>query len=406
MGLRILILNTDYPDYLEWLYSGNEGLSHRPYESQLQARYESLFGVADFYSNNLRRLGHEAWDIYANNEYLQKAWAREHGANVDERGGALGNKQVRSTLQLARRAAARTPVRRLKRLFHTVLQSLDNEQPWINEILAAQIKHIRPDVVLNQDLHIIDASFVGELRQYYGFLVGQIASPLPKGQDLTTYDLIISSLPNFVEHFRSIGVSSEFNRLAFDPSVLNSMSACDRDIPVSFVGSLSTAHQTRIALLEHLCLTTPIKIWGSGVDRLPANSPIRGCYQGNAWGIEMYRILGRSKLTLNSHIGIAEDYANNLRLYEATGAGACLVTDAKANLNELFEPGAEVVTYSTPEDCSESIRFYLEHDEERRAIAKGGQARTLREHSYFNRMRELLSLIDAHYSHPLQQAVS
>ena len=40
---------------------------------------QTLFGVADFYSFNLRALGHDAHDIHMNNEQLQRAWALEHG---------------------------------------------------------------------------------------------------------------------------------------------------------------------------------------------------------------------------------------------------------------------------------------------------------------------------------------
>lgn len=37
-------------------------MENQPYENQMRVRMESLFGVADFYSSNLRTLGHEAWD--------------------------------------------------------------------------------------------------------------------------------------------------------------------------------------------------------------------------------------------------------------------------------------------------------------------------------------------------------
>ena len=66
-ALRFLILNTDYPEFLHWLYKKHNGLENQPYEEQMRVRNESLFGVADFYSSNLRKFGHEAWDIHANN---------------------------------------------------------------------------------------------------------------------------------------------------------------------------------------------------------------------------------------------------------------------------------------------------------------------------------------------------
>lgn len=120
---------------------------------------------------------------------------------------------------------------------------------------------------------------------------------------------------------------------------------------------------------------------------------------GTAWGIEMYQILQASKVTLNHHIGIAESYANNMRLYEATGVGTLLITDWKVNLHEVFEPGREVVAYRSPEECAEMIEYYLDHDGEREAIARSGQQRTLREHTYYHRAGELVGIVERYLSH-------
>ena len=68
--MRFLILNADYPEFLNWLYSNNLELERQSYDRQMQIRAKSLFGVADFYSSNLRKLGHEAWDIHVNNEFI------------------------------------------------------------------------------------------------------------------------------------------------------------------------------------------------------------------------------------------------------------------------------------------------------------------------------------------------
>ncbi len=84
--MNYIILNTDYPEFLSWLYAHHPGLEQKSYEEQIRARNESLFSTADFYSSNLRKLGHEAWDIHANNEWLQKMWAREHGLDVHQSG--------------------------------------------------------------------------------------------------------------------------------------------------------------------------------------------------------------------------------------------------------------------------------------------------------------------------------
>jgi len=390
--MKFLILNTDYPEFLRWLYAQHPGLEKQPYEEQMRVRVESLFGVADFYSSNLRKLGHEAWDIHANNEFMQKAWACEHGIRVEDQTPA--EQRVRAFLFRARRIAARTSLRYLKPLFQPVLRSLDSHESWFYDVLAAQIKSYKPDILLNQAMDGISARFLREMKPYVGLLVGQIAAPLPEGENYSCYDLVISSLNSFVEHFQRQGIPGKLNRLGFEPKVLDALDKIsDTDIAVSFIGGLSRAHEERIRLLEYLCQRYKIQVWGNGIESLPNSSPICCHYEGQAWGRSMYQVLRRSKITLNCHGRWAGPYANNCRLYEATGVGTLLITDWKVNLHELFEPGKEIVAYRTAEECAELIKYYLKHDEERKAIARAGQQRTLREHTYFQRIQELVEIV-------------
>jgi spore maturation protein CgeB len=72
-----------------------------------------------------------------------------------------------------------------------------------------------------------------------------------------------------------------------------------------------------------------------------------------------------------------------------------LLTDAKTNLGELFEPGREVVCYGDANELAALIHHYLQHDDEREAIAQAGQQRTLRDHGYDKRMGELVEILEA-----------
>ncbi len=60
---RIFIINTDYPDYVNSMYNSNLYLKKKSFSEQSAYRMETLFGTADFYSKNLRKLGYEAIDI-------------------------------------------------------------------------------------------------------------------------------------------------------------------------------------------------------------------------------------------------------------------------------------------------------------------------------------------------------
>jgi spore maturation protein CgeB len=372
--VKFLILNTDYSEFLSWLYTQHAGLENRSYEEQLAVRTGSLFGDGGFYSSNLRKLGHEAEDIYLNNEKMQKSWAREHGIKITQK----------SHWNFSFRRGIVPWISRI------------GDQNYLNDILKAQIQYHQPDIVLNQAINMVRSDVLKEIKASTRLLVGQIASPLLKGETLAVYDLIITSSPNLFNYFSNIGLNTEFVRLGFQPDVLKKMAARNPDIPVSFVGSFFPDHKTRTEFLEYLCQHSDLNVWGNGINRLPEHSAILNRHKGHAWGTRMYEILRKSKITINHHTDIAGAYASNMRLYEATGVGTMLITDWKENLKDLFELGREVVAYRSPEECKDLISYYLTHDDEREAIALAGQQRTLSEHTYYCRMKDLAEVVNKH----------
>ena len=105
------------------------------------------------------------------------------------------------------------------------------------------------------------------------------------------------------------------------------------------------------------------------------------------FGYDMYKLLSKTKICFNIHGEIAEKCAGNMRLFEATGLGACLVTDWKENITDLFEPGKEIITYKSAEECIEKVKWLMANPNEREKIAKAGQKRTLTSHTIENRAK-------------------
>lgn len=367
--MRFLIVNTDYRGFLDDLYCRNRGLAARPYEEQMRVRYDSLFGTADFYSSNLTALGHEAWDVIANAERIQKQWASENGT---------AHKDARWRLRL-RRGLVPWP-------------HLDRDSPWLYTILAAQVKAYRPDVLFCMAVETVGSEFLRGVKGSYRLAVGQHAAPLP-ARDVSGYDLMLSSLPSQVDHFRAQGMKSELFRLGFEPRVLDGQQPGSKRFDVVFVGGLGGHHARGTQALELLCRRFSVAVWGYGVEELPDTSAIHNAYRGAVWGADMYQVLREARIAFNRHIEVAGDYANNLRLYEATGVGTMLLTDWKQNLPDLFEPGVEVVAYRSPEECVGLAERYLAQDPEREAIARRGQQRTLRDHTWRRRMQELVEIV-------------
>src|SRR5205085_7112017 len=84
----------------------------------------------------------------------------------------------------------------------------------------------------------------------------------------------------------------------------------------------------------------------------------------------------------------------NMRLFEATGVGAFLLTDFKDNLHALFEPDREVAVWRSVDDCLVAIDRALGDPESRAAIAAAGQARTMAQHTYRHRAAEILGFVE------------
>jgi hypothetical protein len=297
--MKFLILNTDYLEFLRWLYAQHPGLEKAPYEEQHRVRMDSAFGTADFYSSNLRRLGHEAWDVIANIEPMQKQWAREHGLKWESTKWQ-GRFRFRGGI--------------VPWLY------LEPNPKWLYSILAAQVKAYRPDVFYSMAIETIGSDFLRSVRGYYRLAVLQHAAPFPS-HDFSEYDLALSSLPNQADYFRQQGMKAELFRLGFEPRILERLSLTDSSFDVVFVGGLGNHHRHGTHVLEQLCRRYKVGVWGYAIGAVPKESPIREVYNGPVWGADMYQVLRNARIVFNRHIDVAEDFANNMRLYEATGVG-------------------------------------------------------------------------------------
>src|SRR5581483_7222239 len=251
----------------------------------MAVRNASLFGAANFYSEGLKVNGVQAIDLHLNNRAMQLRWAAEHGLTVSE-----PDAQGIGTIT--------TKLRRLLGSEKRLTPQLTAMPSWTREVMIAQIEAFRPDVILNQVMHFVSSKSLRSLVGQRSLLVGQIAAPWHEPEDDLGYDLIVTSLRNYAERFERRGVKTFYNQLGFAPSVLSDLPDSERDLTVTFVGTLSAHHADRIRLLEYLATRTKLNIWGMGIEQVSMDSPIRGCYRGQAWGREMFRIFRRSQIVI------------------------------------------------------------------------------------------------------------
>lgn len=374
-------------------YGSDPILCEASYAEQMRRRNDSLFGTADFYSRNFIAHGHEAAEVHVNNPWLQSAWAREHGL-----------KPV-PTPPLGYRAPDTHGIARLKRALRPYRDLLAPIARWVGAvpqldaasraIVLAQIEDFRPDVIFNQDLFFVDTPLVRHMKKKGRCIIAWCGVDPPSAMDYSAYTFGLSMLDWVIEHFRANSLPAEKCHLGFEHTLEGRLGPPpERDIAVSFVGSLSAIHGKRIALLEAIAAKCTLDFWAPSISGLAPNSPLRACYRGEAYGRSVYEIMRRSQISLNTHADSARGQASNMRLFETTGVGALLLTDNRGKLSDLFEPDKEAICYGSVDDAVAKIDYYLAHKSQREATAMAGQARTLREHTYRDRTAQLIKCIE------------
>ena len=262
---------------------------------------------------------------------------------------------------------------------NTLQQQWARENDYIGDkhlIWVEQIRRYQPDVVYSQGLWLINDETYPLIKDHCKLIVGQVGSVLDNFES-DYYDIIFTSHPEYPDKFREAGVESHYLPLAFEPRVWERVKGQERDIPISFIGQLTAGHTRRKVIL----------------DALSGKFEVRQ-FIGNKWGMDMFNILARSYITINCSHDYVYPYGGNMRLFEATGCGALCLTENFQNLPDFFT-NFEVLAYNDADHAVELVKHHLENREDGEIAAALGQVRTLKDHTYKNRMAEIVEILEA-----------
>jgi len=102
---------------------------------------------------------------------------------------------------------------------------------------------------------------------------------------------------------------------------------------------------------------------------------------------DMIKVFHLSKINLNfsnpSQGGLPQIKGRHVDILAAGGFQLCTSAD---NLEEYFVPNKEIVIVNSMPEMLTKIKYYLEHDDERNAIAEAGYQRVQKEHLWKHRL--------------------
>ncbi len=363
-----------YDDYLDYFYNRNPCLKYAPFKTQITALRNDFFSSMDF--NWATFNDNPTIDIYetvSNCFYLQQSYCN-HSYNKDP--------------------------------------------DWQSKILLKQINDFQPDICIIYPPEQYTEVFLEQIRGivHHKILIGGMDGMDRQNINVFKgYDFVITCSKYISSYYEKHNMPTYALEFGFNPLIYGKLQNNVRSHNVGFSGSIMNGiHNDRLDLLKYLIQKTPLTIHSSlhlnGNYKLLSRKALRAINQhefGNflslraikkkckepLYGLEMFQFLHDSKITLNMH-GDKIKFAANIRLYEATGVGSCLLTDWKENLGEIFDIEKEIVTYNCKEEALDKIKFLLRHEPIRKSIACKGQQKTLSKYSEATRIPGVINFIN------------
>lgn len=185
---------------------------------------------------------------------------------------------------------------------------------------------------------------------------------------------------------------------AYDPESHHPVTVSGEEIlryggDVGFIGSFEQARADDLIYLAQNGI--PVRVWGNGWDAFKQHVPgltVERRALVNTGGELLYtNEICATRINLCFLRKANRDLQTD-RSIEIPACGGFMLAEYTGEHARLFEADKEAVFYRTREEMLEKIRYYLDHEEQRAAIAEAGRQRCLRDgYANIDRVRFMLT---------------
>tara|TARA_B100001971_G_C18236242_1_gene567431 strand:+ start:119 stop:1135 length:1017 start_codon:yes stop_codon:yes gene_type:complete len=266
----------------------------------------------------------------------------------------------------------------------------------INKELVTKATKEQPDLILVIKGEIISPETIKKLRDI-GCPVVLWYPDDPRYTEsyvkyiLPFYDNLFVVSKKSVKKYKEMGAKKvHYLPVGCDPSIhkrinINSENKNSQKRDICFIGTFSRHRANIIKSLDKFQVSIWGAFWWFGRGINDRNPP--------TYGPNMVKIYNSTKIVLNIHDQTDFGIKTNMRLFEAAGSGAFILSDGENGLADVFEPNKEIVCFKNKKNLIELAEYYLEESAEREKIANSSYKRAHSEHTYVKRLQKLIQTI-------------
>ena len=405
--MKVVLLITHYSKYIDSVYLNNPHLESATSADQTEFISNDGFAWCGVWDEPFRSKGYDVETLYTNAAILQYTWAREN--NLDK-------------------------------------------QMSLDDILKTRLVIANADIIFTDNIYKFNDEWISEIKKScfsIKYIIGFICSPAYEINKFLQYDIIFTCLRSIEKELIEAGINAQFMPLAFDESILNRIdhssppekaicfyggflrgakshgfrekiitNIVNKQITIDLYSDVTDLNETRFILglkvrkivfflftflakmkaLKHLLIQVPIYnriVQWEGINTRRFDRKLKASLRPSLYGLDLFKTILKYQVVFNAHGDLASFEAANMRMFEVTGMGRCLLTDWKPNIEIYFKDGVEILTYKTEEECISKLKWVIDHPHDAAIIAKAGQERTLKYHTYKIRLEEIFKAIEA-----------
>ena len=355
--LKIIQLESFYTHYLNQIYENNAQLKNLSFHDQINYLLNTGFSAGQNFVPFLNPQKWETHYIVLNNTWAQVKWAQSNG-------------------------------------------KLDVNS--LSEILLHQINHIEPDVLFISDVPGFDFSLISQFKRR-PLIVAWLATVVNHQLPWHEIDVILSGISDIRNTIVKLGAKSAEKFMSAAPYHFIANKSHIKSKNIAFAGSFFPGiHDDRarqMDRLSHHITDCSIDVYTANQFELSPESkinffqPVYGNDLVNTYANYNIVLDARGNFDLSKEKVLAE--TANMRIFEATKAGALLITENSPNLCEYFEINQEIVTYNNFDELKDKLSYYsrFENENKLKSIAHKGRIRTINEHSIESRANWLEEIL-------------
>jgi spore maturation protein CgeB len=265
----------------------------------------------------------------------------------------------------------------------------------INQTIRNTIKELNPDLVISIKGEMVTPETLEWLRRNVGVKTALWYPDDPRFFESLVkyiaphYDHVFTASKRAITMYREIGVKNvDFLPFACEPLIHKKTNLTETEYnfyksDVCFVGTYTPRRAKMIKNLWKAGVN--VRVWGPYWRYFVKDRKINA----GVFGQEMVKVFNAAKIVLNLHEQSDVPYKVNMRVYEAAGCGAFLMTDNSYGLNQMFSTQDEIVTYDSSKDLIRKIGYYL-NSEKRSVFQEKALLRAYEDHTYHLRLKRLL----------------